>query len=166
MVGINLNGIVQGRELNLIANEILNKAKSHNSSAKADKSPKTTDINPLQEFQSSIGEFVPQETKTAKAGYEQSTLEIDPNLKKTVNAKAAIDRYSLFATKNSSKMPESFAGEIPDNGIEINSAKKDRKSKNPFAFLYNLPEAKQGNLNEDQLRSIFETIADKNHRVF
>ncbi len=163
MVGINLNGVVHGRELRSVANEIFNKSKSHNpsASAKADVVPKNINENPFKDFSNGIVEFIPQETKTAKAGFEQSTLQIDQGIKKTVNVQAAIDKYSLFASKESG-ISENFANKVSGSGLEINSASKDKKGKNRFAFLSNLPKDQKEPLNEDQLRSIFDTIAKKN----
>lgn len=160
MVGINLNGVVNGRELRSVTKEIFNKAKSHNPSAKADVSPKNSKENPFSDLNKNIVEFVPQETKTAKTGFEQNNLQIDKNIQQTVNSKAAIDNYSKFATKNSSdKLGEELFGKVSDSGLEINSATKDRNGKNPFAFLYNLPKDQKEPLKEEQLRSIFEGFA-------
>jgi len=162
MVGINLNGVIRGRELKSVAKEIFSKAKSHNPSPQADVSPKNLNENPFSDFSKSILEFVPQETKTAKAGFEQSKMQIDPNIQQTVNSQAAIDKYSKFATKHSSdKLGEELFGKVSDGGLEINSATKDRDGKNPFAFLYNLPKNQKEPLKEEQLRSIFEALATK-----
>jgi hypothetical protein len=163
MVGINLNGVVHGRELRSIAGEIFNKAKSHNPSAKADTSQKNINENPFKSFNSGLVEFVPEETKIAKAGFEQNTLQIDQGIQKTVNSQAAIDNYSRFAMKYpSDKLGEELFGKVSEGGIEINSATKDRAGKNPFAFLAHLPKNQKEALNEEQLRSIFDAIANKN----
>lgn len=160
MVGINFNGVVHGRELKSVAKEIFNKAKSHNPSAKADVSPKSIKENPFKDFSKGIVEFVPQETKTAKAGFEQNILQIDPSIQQTVKSQAAIDNYSKFATKHSSdKLGEELFNKVSEGGLEISSATKDRKGANPFAFLYDLPKDQKEPLNEDQLRSIFEILA-------
>ena len=161
MVSINLNGVVQGRELKSVAKEIFNKAKSHNPAQQTSVSPKAINENPFSDFSKGIVEFIPQETKTAKVGFEQSNLQIDKNIQQTVNSKAAIDNYSRFATKNSSeKLGEELFGNVSKGGLEINSATKDREGKNPFSFLYNLPKDQKEALNEDQLRSIFEGLAN------
>lgn len=163
MVGINLNGVVQGRELRSVASEIFNKAKSQGSSAKADMSPKVTKENPFSDVSESIVEFVPQETKTAKAGFEQGNLQIDPNIQQTVNSKAAIEAYSRFGIKTSSdKLGDELVSKVSQGGLEINSAKKDRDGKNPFSFLSNLPKDQKEPLKEEQLRSIFEALDMKN----
>lgn len=163
MVGINLNGVVHGRELKSVANEIFSKAKSHNPSAKSDASPRDFEKNPFRDFNDSR-EFIPQETKTAKRGFEQNTLQISKTIQEIINSRAAIDKYSRFAIKEpDEKLGGLFANKTSKKGIGINSATKDREGKNPFAFLYNLPKNQKGPLNEDQLRSIFEALANKNY---
>ena len=163
MVGINLNGVVHGRELRSVTNEIFSKAKSHNPSAKSDASPRDFEKNPFKGF-NGVREFIPQETKTAKAGFEQNTLQISKAIQEIINSRAAIDRYSRFAFKEpDNKLGGIFADKTSKNIFGINSATKDREGKNPFAFLYNLPKNQKGPLSEDQLRSIFEVLANKNY---
>lgn len=160
MVGINLNGVIHGRELRSVAKEIFSKAKSHNPSAQADTTASAIKENPFKDFSKGIVEFIPQETKTAKAGFEQGSLQIDKSIQESVKSQAAIDRYSKFAVKHSSdKLGEELFGQVSKGGLDISAATKDREGKNPFAFLYNLPKDQKEPLSEDQLRSIFEVLA-------
>jgi len=157
MVGINLNGVVKGRELKAVAGEIFNKAKSRNSYLKTETTAQEVKENPFSGFMP-LEEFVPESTKNSKKAMEQGSVQIDSNLQKNVNSQAAINLYSKFGVKKQKKSAELFANKVSKEGFEINSTSKDKEGKNPFAFLAAATQDEKKPLNEEQLRSIFEAL--------
>lgn len=159
MFGMNVNGVVSNSELRLVAQEILNKAKTKSKAPEVVES-KIVKENPFSGAAVSGLGFVPMETKAAKAGFEQTKVQIDKNIQQSVNSQAAINGYGQVISK-SSPLLESQGAAVSDGKIDINAAKKDREGKNPFAFFYSLPKNQEEALNEEKIQSIFAAMAQR-----
>ncbi len=153
MVGMNLNGVIQGNELRLVAKEILKKAKAQ--SGEAGSGAAIIKENPFSDLVSGRAEFIPQETKTAKVGFEQNKVNIDGDVKKSVNSLAAIERYGnlAFRTKDEMALDPAPAIEAP---LFMASA-PDEGKKNPFLLMLMAMFSKDGeNAADDPLKVLFE----------
>jgi hypothetical protein len=164
MVGMNVSGIVSGKELKLVAQEIFTKASSQKAKA-VPEAVQSVKENPFESSISTLGTFVPQETKTAKTGFQQSTVEMNEDLKKSVNSQAAIDKYGLISFKTSKKEANAQPVEKLENNFEVSANKKDKQGKNPFAFFVALPKNGEEALKDDKLDSIFGSLVAQNQGV-
>jgi hypothetical protein len=165
MVGMNVSGVVNGKELKLVAQEIFNKAKAPVLEEAAPKAAPAVKENPFSTLVGEMSTFMPQETKTAKTGFEQTTVQIDSGLQKMVNSQAAIDRYGLVAFKTPKKAVSDQPVLELSNGFEVSANKKDKEGKNPFAFFIALPKNADEALKDDKLESIFGSLVSQKARA-
>lgn len=155
MVGMNLNGVVKGNELRLVAKEIFKKAGAK--SGEAESGAAIIKNNPFQDVLQGRAEFIPLETKTAKIGFEQSGVDINGDVKKSVNSLAAIDRYShlAFRSKDEMALDPAPALEVPPF-----MAAADEGKKNPFLLMLMAMFSKDGEeAVEDPLKVMFQSAA-------
>lgn len=156
MVGMNFNGVVQGNELRLVAKEIFKKAKAKSGGAEA--GADVIKNNPFSDFSKGRAEFIPQETKTAKAGFEQSNIGINSDVKKSVNSLAAIEKYSNLAFRTQGEIALDPASELEVPGfVGAGAISGDDGKKNPFLLMLMAMFRKDGEeASDDPLKILFE----------
>lgn len=165
MVGMNVSGIVNGNELKLVAQEIFTKANSQKTKEAVPQAAQTVKENPFSSLVGEMSTFMPQETKTAKTGFEQTKVQIDSDLQKSVNSQAAIDRYGLVAFKTAKRQAKEPVAETLESNFEVSANKKDKQGKNPFAFFMALPKNGEEALKDEKLDSIFGSLVAQNQGV-
>lgn len=155
MVGMNFNGVVQGNELRLVAKEIFKKAKAKSKGAEA--GSEVVKNNPFSDFSKSA-EFIPQETKTAKIGFEQSNIDINGDVKKSVSSLAAIEKYSNLAFRTQGEIALDPAAELEMPGfVGTGAISGDEGKKNPFLLMLMAMFSKDGEeASADPLKILFE----------
>lgn len=159
MVGMNFNGMVQGNELRLVAQEIFKKAQAQPKSAEAEAS--IIKQNPFSGASKKL-EFTPEETENAKAGFAQSIVSIDPETQKSVKALAAIDKYSKLAFNSQSELGQegALALPMPEFMAGAGAVSDEQGKKNPLLALLLIllggkKEGAEGGLEEDAMKVMF-----------
>lgn len=157
MVGMNFNGIVKGNELRLVAQEIFKKAKVKPELGQGEAAT-VTKKNPFAGALSKT-EFTPEETKSAKASYEQGHIQMGSDIRESVKSLAAINKYSNLAFRSQGEIAGDAANELPmpDFMAGVSDVNPEQGKKNPLlAFLLALiVKSSESNGKEDPVKIMF-----------
>jgi len=159
MFGMNVNGVVNGAELRSVTQEIFGKAQTSSKSLASDAG--AANLNPFAGVSPERSEFIPQQTKAAKAGFQQNSIDIDPTVKQSVNSQAAIDKYASLSFGSPSKASTAdVASEMITGIANMESAEGGDDQKNPLMMLLAaLLKDRQERTGDDPIESIFAMAA-------